>query len=86
MAAMDALGFVWDPLQREFDHGLAELAEYVAKNGNARVPIKHLTATGFKLGMWCSLRRKEGNRGRLSPERVAALDALGFAWELRDSR
>ena len=86
MAALDALGFIWDPLQQDFDRGLTELAEYVAKNGDARVPIKHLTATGFKLGMWCSVRRKEANRGRLSAERVAALDALGFAWALRDSR
>jgi len=86
MAALDALGFVWDPLQLDFDRGLAELAQYVAQNGHARVPIKHLTATGFKLGMWCSVRRKEANRGRLSAERVAALDALGFVWALRDSR
>ena len=85
VAALDALGFVWDPLQRDFDRGLSELAEYVERNGDARVPIKHLTDTGFKLGMWCSLRRKDGKDGRLSAERVAALDALGFVWALRDS-
>jgi len=37
-----------------------------------------VTPTGGKLGKWCSHRRDERKASRLSTERVAALDALGF--------
>ena len=40
-----------------------------------------MTPTGGKLGKWCSHRRDERKAGRLSAERVAALDALGFVWD-----
>ena len=44
-------------------------------------PDADVTPTGGKLGKWCSHRRDERKAGRLSAERVAALDALGFVWD-----
>ena len=82
VAALDALGFIWNPLKDAFDRGLDELASYVQAHGDARVPVKHSSPNGFNLGKWCSHRRDERKTGRLSAERVAALDALGFAWTL----
>jgi superfamily II DNA or RNA helicase len=84
--ALDALGFVWDPLQHDFERGLIELAAYVAANGDARVPTKHITSSGFKLGGWCSERRNQHKAGRLGAERVAALEAVpGWTWDARTS-
>jgi len=80
-AQLDALGFVWDPYQKAFELGLAELSEYVFAHGDAIVPRSYVTATGFELGKWCSSRRGEHKRGKLNPERVAALESLGFVWE-----
>ena len=86
IAALDRLGFVWDPHQEEFDLGLQALAAYVQTHGDARVPVKHITSRGFTLGSWCSVRRRERKNHRLEAERMAALDALGFVWDpLRDS-
>ena len=79
--ALDALGFVWDQLQHDFERGATELAAYIAAHGDANVPQQHTTSTGFNLGTWCSERRKQRKAGRLSAERVAALDALGFVWD-----
>jgi superfamily II DNA or RNA helicase len=81
IAALDALGFIWDPRQEDFDRGHAELAVYVQEQGDARVPVKHSTASGFKLGGWCRNRRTERKAGTLSTQRIAALDALGFVWD-----
>jgi Helicase associated domain len=81
VAPLDRLGFLWDQRQHEFDRGLAELAAYIDANGDALVPQKHTTPAGFKLGTWCSERRKQHKAGQLSDERVAALDALGFVWD-----
>jgi len=80
VAALDALGFVWDPFRDAFDRGLAELATYVRAEKDGHVPRKHATPSGFKLGIWCNRQRADRRAGRLSTERVAALDALGFAW------
>lgn len=80
---LDGLGFEWrvrdnDALWRQ---GVEALGSYVAEHGHARVPIRHRRDDGFRLGQWVRSRRSEGTGGRLSPERVAALDALGFVWD-----
>jgi superfamily II DNA or RNA helicase len=81
VAALDELGFVWDPLQFDFELGLAELTAYVAQHSEAAVPISYTTPAGFKLGTWCGMRRREQKAGQLSAERITALDALGFVWD-----
>jgi len=67
------------------DRGLAELAAYVQAHGDARVPKSHLTPSGLKLGAWCGIRRKDRKADKLSAERIAALDALGFVWDARQA-
>jgi superfamily II DNA or RNA helicase len=81
VAELEALGFVWDPLQDGFDRGLMELSAYVEVHGTAKVPGKHVTQTGFALGAWCGVRRQDLKAGRLSSERKASLDAFGFVWD-----
>ena len=86
-AELDALGFVWDPLQADFDAGLAELAAYVDAKADARVPDGYRTTTGFNLGAWCSSRRNDRRLGRLSPERIDALQAIpGWTWSVKRRR
>jgi hypothetical protein len=38
------------------------------------------------LGKWVANRRKDYGKGALSPERIAALDALGMVWRARKVR
>jgi hypothetical protein len=80
IAVLDAVGFVWDPWAEDFARGLAALKEFVVAHGHARVPQKHRTEDGFALGSWVSSRRRDGTQGRLTADRIAALDALGFVW------
>ncbi|MBE7702343.1 helicase associated domain-containing protein [Oerskovia sp. Sa1BUA8] len=80
---LDRVGFVWrvrdnDQLWRQ---GVDALTRYVEVHGHARVPIRYRCDDGFRLGRWVRSRRSEGVTGRLSPERTAALDALGFVWD-----
>ena len=81
IAQLDALDFVWDQLQEDFDAALAELAAYVQTHGTAKVPQDYETPDGFKLGDWCVERRKRRRQGKLPQDRIAALDELGFVWE-----
>jgi hypothetical protein len=80
IAALDGVGFIWDPYAEDFARGLSALEEFMAEHGHTRVPQPHRTCDGFLLGLWVNRRRQERRAGRLTGERVAALDALGFAW------
>jgi hypothetical protein len=80
MAALDALGFVWEPKDEDFARGLAALEAFVAEAAHARVPYSYRTQDGLQLGWWMYSRRQDRKRGRLTESRIAALDALGFVW------
>ncbi len=81
IAALDALGFVWDMRHGAHERGLAELVAYVREYGDARVPFLFQASSGFPLGHWCANRRAGHKAGTLDPELMATLDALGFVWE-----
>ncbi len=44
------------------------------------------SVTEGKLGLWCNTQRRAYRQGKLSPERIAALNNIGFEWELLDSQ
>ena len=57
----------------------ALLAQFVAREGHARVPAKHLE-DGERLGGWVtSLRSK---KIRLNAEQLSRLEELGFVWDV----
>ena len=72
VAALDELGFEWDPIQQAFDERLGALAAALA----ARAPL------GASLARWAGRQRAAKAAGRLPAERVEALDELsGWSWE-----
>ena len=83
VAALDAMGFVWDRFGEDFARGLAALQAFVADHGHARVPQSYRTQNGFALGSWVNGRRQDRRRGGLTEEQVAVLDALGLVWDPR---
>ena len=65
--------------------GLNHLRTYIAREGHANVPRKHVTDDGFKLGVWVNSRRSDRTVGRLLPARIAELDALGLVWGIHNA-
>jgi hypothetical protein len=82
VAALDALGFVWDGREELFAAGFASLKAFHGQEGHCRVP-HGLIFDGFALGTWCVHRRQFYRKGLLSPERIEALERLGFIWDPR---
>jgi hypothetical protein len=80
IAQLDAIDFCWDPYNELWDKRVAELVAYKEVNGDCTVS----TENGI-LGRWCIAVRANRNRGELSSERIAQLDALGVCWDLRDA-
>lgn len=73
-------GWSWSPHDARFEATLGALGAFIAREGHTRVPRSHVEQD-IALGAWVARQRAEHRAGRLSSERAAALEALGFAWE-----
>ena len=84
---MSVPGWVWDPQEADFQANLVVLRGFVDREGHARVPARHVeTIDGddHKLGSWVTSRRAEYGKGKLSAERIDALEAVpGWVWSAR---
>jgi superfamily II DNA or RNA helicase len=66
-----------------WDEKFAALEAFVAREGHARVPNTHVEK-GVLLGRWVNSHRVAYQEGRLSPPRIARLEALrGWTWDDR---
>ncbi len=74
-------GFLWEPRNEHWERHYEELVAYRQKRGHCHVPSAH---ENVQLYAWYSLNKRLGNRGDLSPERRARLDALNFPWNYKD--
>jgi hypothetical protein len=78
-------GWVWDTVEEAFQRGLGPLAQFVEREGHARVPISHVESfqgAEVKLGSWVGSRRNWFSKGKLSAERIAALEAFpDWVWD-----
>ena len=81
---LDALGFVWDPIETDWNKGFRYLTAYEKREGHCHVPASHIE-NGFKLGFWVSNQRRSRN-GDLSDEKRQRLDELGFIWDALETR
>ena len=82
----DLTGWVWDTLETRWDERFTQLQQFVATHGHARVPAKHTTPDGSKLGAWVSNRRARKKEKRLSAEQQERLESLnGWVWDPFDA-
>ncbi len=83
----DLPGWVWDVKASRWEQGLRLLTAYAHRTGAPNPDSFYVEdledAEGnFTLGAWAMSRRKEYRLGVLSPDRVAALEAIpGWEWE-----
>jgi hypothetical protein len=77
---LDLMRFA-DPSKRPWEVFLDELAAFVESNGHARVPSKHTTSTGYRLGSKVSDYHERKKQGLVSAERAAGPeDVHGWEW------
>jgi superfamily II DNA or RNA helicase len=75
------VGWVWDRRDAQWEASFDELKMYKAEHGDVDVPINWFSG----LGSWASVQRRAEKNGKLSPERKAKLDEVGFEWDKLDS-
>ncbi|GAA3233169.1 hypothetical protein GCM10010260_81900 [Streptomyces filipinensis] len=83
IAALDRLGMIWDPDWYRFQTALGHARVYRETHGHLDVPQTYRTQDGYRLGMRINMLRRDYAAGRLTPERIAALDRLGMTWNTR---
>lgn len=76
---LTALGLSMNPLESRRDELFTLLGAFKKKNGHCNVPARH--AAHPKLGHWVHNQRNFFRRGKLPPDIVIRLTALGFDWE-----
>ena len=76
----DTLTYTWEDM---YEHA----KEYYETHGDLKIPGTYYTADGYALGTWILTQRairKGLQRGTLSEERIAMLDAIGMLWTVRE--
>jgi len=80
---LEVIGFNWGVQKHKFDADMwrerfNKLVAYKEINDNCNVPQRH-----GALGIWVSTQRKFYHKGKLSQERIAQLEDIGFVWKLK---
>ena len=78
---LNDFGFVWNPLEANWEEMFEALVEYKKRTGDCNVPAKW--AETPKLGIWVNTQRQR--KDRLTPDRIKQLNDLGFVWDLIDA-
>ena len=71
----------WPRLGTARDKNYAELVAFKEAHGHCNLPKNKSFLA--KLGSWCAIQRL--SKARLTRERLARLEAIGFSWTLRDT-
>lgn len=80
-ARLECLGFAWSAFDERWENGFRHFAAFVEATGQTRVDRDARSLDGtFPLGGWVVTQRRDVRRGRMTSERRARLDALGFDW------
>ena len=83
---LEAIGMVWDTGAAQWEENYAAALQYYLEHHDMEVPIKYVTPSGLALGTWLGSQRGAHQRGALSNEQIAKLDALHVDWTNRNDR
>ncbi len=82
---LDSVNFIWDVSDLRWNEGFDHLIRYKERVGDCLVP-ESFSDGNYDLGRWVGKQRQTKKRGKLSDDRIAKLDQLGFIWDVNDFR
>ena len=74
---LNALGFIWNLIEEEWNKGFELLFAYKEANRDCLVPYSY-KVDSFNLGRWARVQRKA--KTSMTKERLDKLNSLGFVW------
>ena len=87
---LEKIGFVWNVTNEKFEERYRELLAFKKEFGHDKVPTGRLYANNPSLGRWCQRMRylyssTHPGINRLSPDRIARLEEIGFKWKINET-
>ena len=79
--ALEEIGFEWDARKATWRRRFEELKRFQEENGHCNVPQRHAGELR-QLGIWVMTQRKVYKAGKMSKERIDALEEIGIVWKL----
>jgi hypothetical protein len=80
---LNTIGFVWDPLDAEWEAMFAALETFKKVHGDCHVPAEW--PENRRLGRWVGTQRRRRKIGKLNVERLGRLNRIGFTWDKLDA-
>jgi len=77
---LNGIGFEWQPYSQQGQEMFDALRKYHAEHDHCRVPANW--PKNPKLARWVATQRARKAEGKLSEDRIAKLNALGFSWQV----
>lgn len=84
---LNSIGMVWEDKQElAWQEGYRHAQQFYRQNGHLNVENAYICQDGYALGAWIRRMRQQKNGTAkstlLTPERIAALDAIGMTWSV----
>ena len=80
---LDAIGFVWSPIDQQWELRFEELREFLQDRPSGRVGKDNAPQS---LVFWTMTQRRKWLLGELAPERARRLEEIGYRWDGRQAR
>ena len=81
--SLEKICFQWDVLKNGWEQRFSELFSFKQRFGHCNVPDKW--QENPKLGNWIGVQRRNSLKGKITQERVARLNEIGFVWTPADA-
>lgn len=79
---LEEINMVWNKLDYTWNKNYNLAEKYYKENGNLLIPHNYYIEN-FSLGMWIYKLRYKYKNGKLSEEKIKALEKIGMVWNLR---
>jgi superfamily II DNA or RNA helicase/transposase len=80
VALLEKLGIIWNQLDENWMRTYTDARRLKEHNGHLLVDENYVTPHGIVLANWFNAQRQRRRVGKLSDERIALLDEIGFSW------
>ena len=89
ISRLEAIGMEWENRKRiaeemAWQEQFEEARQYFQNNGDLKIPGDFRTTDGKNLSIWVQKQRSLWKEGKLSPEQIKLLTAIGMEWEFDD--
>ena len=86
IAALDDIGFVWNPMEYKFDVGIEHMKEFYDSYGNYKIKTAYVSPDGYKLGIFLRNHIKYYRDNKLDDYKINRFKSIGYIFNNKKRR